>query len=262
MKKQNHMHQIRWKLIQQWFHSDLGKLIYQSEKENVEKVLESCFGLYILQFSSVLNSSLLESARIHKKCIINCYYDANNQTDYISEFESLAIKSNSVDTVVLFHTLEFSSEPHQILREVDRVLVAGGKLIIVSFNPFSLFGLWRFFLRLQAIVTKKNAILPCDTKFIAYYRIKDWLSLLGFSIDEKLMAFVRPPINNAKILQKFSFMEEVGERYWPFISSSFILLATKQMSTLTPVRKTWLINKKQTVGQRVPEASNLENHEE
>jgi ubiquinone/menaquinone biosynthesis C-methylase UbiE len=36
--------------------------------------------------------------------------------------------------------LEFAAEPHAILREVDRVMMPVGRLVIVGFNPWSLWG--------------------------------------------------------------------------------------------------------------------------
>jgi SAM-dependent methyltransferase len=39
------------------------------------------------------------------------------------------------------HALEFHDDPHQILREVERVLIPEGELIITGFNPISIWGL-------------------------------------------------------------------------------------------------------------------------
>jgi ubiquinone/menaquinone biosynthesis C-methylase UbiE len=57
------------------------------------------------------------------------------------DFDALPFDSASLDLVVLPHTLELASDPHQTLREVERVLVPEGRVVIVGFNPASLWGL-------------------------------------------------------------------------------------------------------------------------
>ncbi|MCN4144869.1 MAG: class I SAM-dependent methyltransferase [Thiohalomonas sp.] len=63
-------------------------------------------------------------------------------THVITGFDNLGIQNQSVDVVILAHTLEFEMNPQQILREVDRILVPEGKAVFLGFNPFSLWGLW------------------------------------------------------------------------------------------------------------------------
>ncbi len=52
----------------------------------------------------------------------------------------LPFPENSLDLIVLPHALEFTSDPHQLLREVYRAMRAEGQIVISGFNPFSLFG--------------------------------------------------------------------------------------------------------------------------
>ena len=56
------------------------------------------------------------------------------------DFTELPFASHSLDLVVLPHVLEFSTDPHQVLREVERVLIPEGQVIICGFNPTSLWG--------------------------------------------------------------------------------------------------------------------------
>jgi Methyltransferase domain len=41
----------------------------------------------------------------------------------VTRFEELPFATQSIDLVVMPHILEFAQEPHQVLREVDRVLL-------------------------------------------------------------------------------------------------------------------------------------------
>jgi ubiquinone/menaquinone biosynthesis C-methylase UbiE len=57
------------------------------------------------------------------------------------DFGELPFATQSLDLVVLPHVLEFAAEPHQVLREVERVLIPEGQVIICGFNPSSLWGM-------------------------------------------------------------------------------------------------------------------------
>ena len=52
----------------------------------------------------------------------------------------LPFEAQSVDLLVMPHTLEFTSDPHRLLREAERVLMPEGRLIILGFNSLSLWG--------------------------------------------------------------------------------------------------------------------------
>ena len=52
----------------------------------------------------------------------------------------LPFDASSLDLVVLPHALELARDPHLALREVERVLVPEGRVVIVGFNPASLWG--------------------------------------------------------------------------------------------------------------------------
>ena len=52
---------------------------------------------------------------------------------------------NSLDLIVLPHALEFTDDPHLMLREAYRVIRPEGQIVIAGFNPFSLFGAKRYF---------------------------------------------------------------------------------------------------------------------
>jgi SAM-dependent methyltransferase len=57
------------------------------------------------------------------------------------DFDALPFPNQSLDLVLLPHTLELARDPHDTLREVERVLVPEGRVVIVGFNPASLWGL-------------------------------------------------------------------------------------------------------------------------
>ena len=80
---------------------------------------------------------LLRENRItHKLRIANL-----GSPDLYAKCHELPIATQSIDLVLLPHVLEFAEEPHAVLREVDRVMMPEGRLVIVGFNPWSLWGM-------------------------------------------------------------------------------------------------------------------------
>ena len=49
-------------------------------------------------------------------------------------------RENTIDLIVMPHALEFTDDPHLMLREAWRVIRPEGQIVISGFNPFSLFG--------------------------------------------------------------------------------------------------------------------------
>ena len=177
--------------------------------------------------------------------------DAINESCMVGDPLNLPVASDSIDAVLLSHTLDFSKNPHQLLREVERVLIPEGNVIIIGFNPWSLWGLWQLF-RLRS---KK---VPWCGHFISSWRIHDWLSLLGFEVkvDEALM--FRPPLQHRGLMQKFDFLERIGGRFWSPLSGVYVILAVKRVSRLTPIKPAWKLRPRVIRGRAVePTANNI-----
>jgi SAM-dependent methyltransferase len=145
----------------------------------------------------------------------------------------LPVQSDSVDVVVLPHTLEFETAPHDTLREVERILVAEGHAVILGFNPFSLWGLWRLFR------WNRRAHPPWHGAFRSMLRIKDWLALLGFDIVLIRTFFFRPPLRHVGMMRRLAWLERLGGRLWPYLGGAYIVVARKRVVTLTPIKPRW-----------------------
>ena len=133
----------------------------------------------------------------------------------------LPVTSGSIDLVLLPHVLEFSTNPHQILREVERALVPDGHLVVTCFNPMSLWGV-------------RHSLGKCDAypwqgRFIHLLRLKDWLALLGFEMAGGAMGCYVPPFTSQKWIDRFKFMDAAGDRWWPISGAvTFLHAASKE----------------------------------
>jgi ubiquinone/menaquinone biosynthesis C-methylase UbiE len=146
----------------------------------------------------------------------------------IAEPQHLPVASDSVDAVILPHTLDFASNPHQVLREVERALIPEGRVIIIGFNPFSLWGLWRLFGRWRGAV-------PWCANFVSYPRLNDWLTLMGFDVERADVMEFRPPTRASRL----ESVERVGRRVWPMLAGIYAVRAVKRVSRVTPLQPRW-----------------------
>ncbi|AJC22921.1 methyltransferase domain-containing protein [Pandoraea pulmonicola] len=150
----------------------------------------------------------------------------------VSRFDELPIATASTDLVVLPHVLEFAENPHDILREVERILVPEGQVIITGFNNLSLWGAREELGRLAGA-----PFLPPGADLIAFTRLKDWLKLLSFDIDRGRFGCYRPPLRGEHWLQRFEFMEPAGDRWWPIFGALYAVRAVKRVRGMRLVGK-------------------------
>jgi SAM-dependent methyltransferase len=157
---------------------------------------------------------------------------SNDSFEYAKRFNWHLIEGNSVelpfanesiDLIVLPHVLEFAADPHQILREVDRVLRPEGRLIISGFNPASLWGVRQYLSRLIG-----NPYLPRDGQFMSLIRVKDWLQLLNFSLDRGHFGCYKLPMQGESAMNRMDFLEPMGNRWWPILGAVFLVSAIKR----------------------------------
>jgi SAM-dependent methyltransferase len=149
----------------------------------------------------------------------------------VCEFDALPFPSDSIDLVVLPHALEFANDPHQVLREVERVLRPEGRIVISGLNPASLWGLRQRLshARLAIGLDRGHSYLPREGEFIGYWRLRDWLRLLGFAIEGGQFGCWLPPLKTARWLQRLHWMDRVGERWWPVLGAAYLLVAVKRV---------------------------------
>ena len=146
------------------------------------------------------------------------------------DFDALPFPSQSLDLVLLPHALELARDPHDTLREVERVLRPEGRVVIIGFNPGSLWGLrqglshWQRRLGLGG-----QALLPEAGDFIGYRRVRDWLRLLGFEAERAQFGCWRPPLRSERWLARWAWMDAVGGRAWPVLGAVYAVSAVKRV---------------------------------
>lgn len=217
-----------------WYRRAPGSLLLACERDEVDRLLPYVFGYHIVQIGSLgRDRDLLKSCRIGHRLVIDADHENGiGDTGLFARADSLPIAGDSVDAVVLTHTLELENDPHQVLREVERVLIPEGHVLVIGFNPWSLWGMWR-------LALKRRKRVPWCLRFVSPTRVKDWLSLLGFDVTHEAPIFFRPPLGYEGLLRRLQFMERAGRRLWPFFGGGYVILARKRVATVTPLRPRW-----------------------
>ncbi len=222
--------------LDQWFHSDLGGLVLEQERERLAELATGLFGYYLLEVSLLCrHPDYLAECPIRRRFRITPCAEGAGQV--VARPEQLPVATDYIDAVILPHTLDFAADPRQVLREVDRVLIPEGKVVIVGFNPWSLWGLWR-------AMPGAGRRLPWRGHFLSFSQVEDWLSVLGFDVEQVETLLFRPPWKRPFLMRSVRGMERLGARFWPWLAGVYILVATKRVSTLTPVRLRWRLQRR------------------
>ncbi|MES9835385.1 MAG: class I SAM-dependent methyltransferase [Candidatus Thiodiazotropha sp.] len=235
--KQLNLGSCRQKQLQTWFDSDLGRLLAEQEAACLKSRIATLFGYHVVQLGLPCRDQGLLAVSPARNRVVMGDGDGGPGIDLHANCHNLPFASDSVDGMVLPHTLDYALDPHQVLREVERVLIPEGKVVLCGFNPWSQWGLWRL-LRLR------SSTIPWCGHFFSGKRVQDWFSLLGFELEEMVYLHYRPPVSHQPIMQRLAFMEGVGERIYPMFGGVYVILAVKREVTLTPLRSKWRIKKR------------------
>ncbi|NQY27335.1 MAG: methyltransferase domain-containing protein [Piscirickettsiaceae bacterium] len=212
------------KRMSNWWKSALGRHVLEQERAVLQSLSTYFDGDYQVQLG-VKEKLLPTVAGVKQQKVMAHLSDVDGCN------EALPFKCYGLDTLLLIHVLEFSDDPHQVLREVERVLVADGTVILCCFNPWSWWGLRCLF--------SWQDTPPWNGHFFRRSRIKDWLSLLNFEIVATEKVLFRPPVYSEKWFAKLAPMERWGKRLWSIFSGVSIIVATKRTIPLTPIFHRW-----------------------
>jgi SAM-dependent methyltransferase len=211
-----------------WWESSLGRALLAAESELLGEALEDVFGWELLQVGAWGNArELLAGSRTRRQSLIAAAAFPGG-ADIIARPSLLPVIGDSVDAVLLPHTLEFTPDPYAVLREVDRVLVSEGQLLVLGFQPWSLWGMrarW-----------SRSGFPPGMRRVLSEGLLREWLVLLGFEVVAvRRYLYLSPWGRGATAGGGTGRMLRRGLTY-PLPAGAFLLKARKRVYALTPVR--------------------------
>ena len=148
------------------------------------------------------------------------------------DFDALPFAADSLDLLVLPHTLELARDPHLTLSEAARVLVPEGRVVIVGLNPASLWALRQSVARggrRLGIGRAQPGCLPQAGELLGYWRVRDWLRLLSFEVEAGRFGCWRLPLASQRWLDRCAWMEPLGARWWPVFGAVYAISAVKRV---------------------------------
>lgn len=226
--------QVDWQL---WQQQPLGQSLIEHERTLLTPLLERKLGVQLLQLSIAGCEPLFTRCSIPHQTFAqitssDSHVSPHPNCNLLLEPCYLPIANNSMDAIVLHHILEYSRNPHQILREAHRALNSGGQLFVMAFNPWSLMGVRKL------ISPLKRA--PWTGSYRSWMKLNDWLNLLGFKVEHTHYGFFRAPLNTTKGDGNNSKLEQLGRKYNCFFGSTYAIVARKQTVGMTPLHETKL----------------------
>jgi SAM-dependent methyltransferase len=203
------------------FERRIGAYLLRQERMVLREVLPTVFGYFLVQVGTWGPvGALLESSAIRARFILDQHYAAGIHV--CAHPGDLPFTSDSVDALLLPHTLEHSKDPARILREAERVLMGEGNLVVLGFHPW---GLW-------ATLQRFNAVTSHAGNYVSVRRLREWLMVLGFEIVSIRHYLFRPPFQD-RLLSRSAFLDRL---HWRMMASAYMLVARKRVFAVTPLR--------------------------
>jgi len=213
----------------------------------MEPVLDISFGYHILQMGVAPGCPLYDQSTINHRI-----YTGNHSgpdVSLLAHSDELPLESDSIDTLIAHHSLEFSSNPHQVLREMQRVLAPQGHMLIVGFNPYSLLGVGASLRRMA-----RNPLWRQQHP-VSRHRLTDWLHLLGCEVQSCSNVYGLPPIGSGKLHAILTRGDSWSNSHNLPTGGLYVVHAIKQVSALNKPRLRLRERGERLIGLAVPKPS-------
>ena len=74
-------------------------------------------------------------------------------------------------------------------------------------------------------------------------RLKDWLTLLSLETQAGAFGCYGPAVTDPRWIQRWSFMDKAGDRWWPFVGGVYLLQAVKRVRGMRLIMPRWRATK-------------------
>ncbi len=226
----------------EWLRTPAGRYLLAWEQAHLDRAVVDVFGFHALQLGLPELDGLRANRMPHRWVSGDGSLPLTGPADMLPvqpaaialhcDYDALPFDSQSLDLVVLPHALELARDPHLTLREVERVLRPEGRVVIVGFNPTSLWGLRQRLGRMRrgmGLGKHSSLYLPSEGDFIGYRRLRDWLRLLSFEVEAGRFGCYKPPVISERWLSRYEWAERIGDRWWPVFGAVYSITAVKRV---------------------------------
>ncbi len=238
--------------LQAWYETKQGRQTLHRQTQWVNEQVGEMFGYHLMQMGIMPTSDFYTHSRIHHRFHVSPLKTPVNNKKSISILQAsptrLPLADESIDVLIMHHALDFSESPHQVLSEATRVIAPNGYIIIMGFNPFSLWGCVQLCKR---PFSRQPIYKP---QYLRAGRVQDWLALLNV---KPLTTHYAP---TGWLGQNMHKAMQITERYvprltsylWPLstwftslalpIGGMYFIVARKDKACITPLKPAWQKN--------------------
>ena len=126
----------KYKELQKWYRRPVNNSIRKIMNDQIPKIKKHIAGNNVLfiglsEFSKKFNS---------EKNLSFIAVDEITSSDHIRESKKLPFEDNSHDVIIIIHALDYTENPYELVREIDRIATDDAKVALMGFNRFSLWG--------------------------------------------------------------------------------------------------------------------------
>lgn len=247
MREASVVHPLSGQNLAAWFNTPPGRYLLDWEQAQFDQAVANCFGYHALQLGLPALQALRANRISHRWLAVPEWPSSPSSLELnmalVSHAAALPFAANSLDLLILPHTLEFSADPHAVLREVERVLVPEGRVIISGFNPLSPWG-WR---QWRARVASRfgcqggmaQPFVPEVGDFLPAWRVRDWLKLLSLEVEFHARGCWCPAVHSAVWLQRWDWLDHWGPKVWPLGGAVYFLVAVKRVRSMRLLGPAW-----------------------
>ncbi|MCB1827305.1 MAG: methyltransferase domain-containing protein [Coxiellaceae bacterium] len=208
--------------MDQWVCLSHGQYVLDVERQVLDGVLPQFFGYHIVQLGGPTQSQYMDASLIRHKVRFSLDGDHSFPGDNVQvERYDLPLKPESVDVMLLPHVLEYSAEPERILHQCYQHMVADGTIIILGFNPFSLWGMAKLLKRQDRVYRR--------AQFIAPYKVRRSLHHAGFDVVSFNSMCFRLPVASKRVFESTQFLEPLGRFILPSAGGIYMIIAKKKV---------------------------------
>lgn len=218
--------------LAKWYEGSSGQYVWQREKLLLDAHLPQLFGYHLLSLGVCPHLSLADASPIHHRIAFSPAADARD-VSACSAFHQLPIANESIDVALLHHALDYSEDPHQLLRETARSLMPYGHVLIFGFQQWSAVGMQQ---TTQRILRENNV---ASHRFMGVNRIHDWLKLLDFEIIKSRHTVYVPPQLGESLRERLQWFERFAWGAQLPFGSVYFILARKTVTGVTPIVSPW-----------------------
>ena len=213
----------KYKELVKWYRKSVNQPFKKLMNDHIQDIKKQIPGKHVLFIGLSEFKKKFES----NKYVSFIAIDEITSSDYISEARKLPFEDNSHDIIIILHALDYTENPYELVREIDRIATDDAKVTIIGFNQFSLWGL------LKPIMRKENP--PWMLNFHSLFSVREWFKLLGYdSIYKDTAAFI--PISSKKFtkyLDKICLLQKIIAYNF---GGLYFFIFDKKILPLTPVK--------------------------